>query len=106
MTAASYEAEKRVIRLVVEGLDTQSSLLSHADPALFAGLTAGQQQASSLILESTDRFIGIQGYAGVGKTTQLKTVLAALETLPAEQRPDVVGWLRPPGGGRDGRCWR
>lgn len=91
VTAASYEAEKRVIRLVVEGLDTQSSLLSHADPALFAGLTAGQQQASRLILESTDRFIGIQGYAGVGKTTQLKTVLAALETLPADQRPDVVG---------------
>ncbi|ECU3077759.1 conjugative transfer relaxase/helicase TraI [Salmonella enterica subsp. enterica serovar Typhimurium] len=91
VTAASYEAEKRIIRLVVEGMDTQSSLLSHADPALLAGLTAGQQQASSLILESTDRFIGIQGYAGVGKTTQLKTVLAALETLPADQRPDVVG---------------
>lgn len=91
VTAASYEAEIRVIRLVVEGLDTQSSLLSHADPALFVGLTVGQQQASRLILESTDRFIGIQGYAGVGKTTQLKTVLAALETLPADQRPDVVG---------------
>jgi conjugative transfer relaxase protein TraI len=91
VTAASYEAEKRVIRLVVEGLDTQAPLLSHADPALFAGLTAGQQQASSLILESTDRFTGIQGYAGVGKTTQLKTVLAALDTLPADQRPDVVG---------------
>lgn len=91
VTAASYEAEKRVIRLVVEGVDTQSSLLSHADPALFAGLTAGQQQASRLILESTDRFTGIQGYAGVGKTTQLKTVLAALETLPTDQRPDVVG---------------
>ncbi|WP_155961028.1 AAA family ATPase, partial [Klebsiella aerogenes] len=91
VTAASYEAEKRVIRLVVEGLDTQAPLLRHADPALFAGLTSGQQQASGLILESTDRFIGIQGYAGVGKTTQLKTVLAALDTLPADQRPDVVG---------------
>ncbi|HEY3987482.1 conjugative transfer relaxase/helicase TraI [Cedecea sp.] len=91
VTAASYEAEKRVIRLVVEGLDTQSPLLRHADPALFAGLTAGQQQASGLILESTDRFIGIQGYAGVGKTTQLKTVLAALKTLPADQRPEVIG---------------
>lgn len=91
VTAASYEAEKRVIRLVVEGLDTQAPLLSHADPALFAGLTAGQQQASGLILESTDRFTGIQGYAGVGKTTQLKTVLAALDTLPAEQRPEVIG---------------
>ncbi|EQA1624802.1 conjugative transfer relaxase/helicase TraI [Enterobacter asburiae] len=91
VTAASYEAEKRVIRLVVEGLDTQAPLLSHADPALFAGLTAGQQQASSLILESTDRFTGIQGYAGVGKTTQLKTVLAALDTLSADQRPEVIG---------------
>lgn len=91
VTAASYEAEKRVIRLVVEGLDTQAPLLRHADPALFAGLTAGQQQASSLILESTDRFTGIQGYAGVGKTTQLKTVLAALDTLPADQRPEVIG---------------
>ncbi|MFC7506544.1 AAA family ATPase [Pantoea stewartii] len=91
VTAASYEAEKRVIRLVVEGLDTQAPLLSHADPALFAGLTTGQQQASSLILESTDRFTGIQDYAGVGKTTQLKTVLAALETLPADQRPEVAG---------------
>lgn len=91
VTAASYEAEKRVIRLVVEGLDTQAPLLRHADTALFAGLTAGQQQASGLILESTDRFTGIQGYAGVGKTTQLKTVLAALDTLPTDQRPDVVG---------------
>jgi conjugative transfer relaxase protein TraI len=91
VTAASYEAEKRVIRLVVEGLDTQAPLLSHADPALFAVLTAGQQQASGLILESTDRFTDIQGYAGVGKTTQLKTVLAALDTLPAEQRPEVIG---------------
>lgn len=91
VTAASYEAEKRVIRLVVEGLDTQAPLLRHADPALFAGLTTGQQQASGLILESTDRFIGIQGYAGVGKTTQLKTVLAALDTLPADQRPEVIG---------------
>ncbi|EMF0790022.1 conjugative transfer relaxase/helicase TraI [Klebsiella aerogenes] len=91
VTVASYEAEKRVIRLVVEGLDTQAPLLSHADPALFAGLTSGQQQASGLILESTDRFIGIQGYAGVGKTTQLKTVLAALDTLPADQRPEVIG---------------
>lgn len=91
VTAASYEAEKRVIRLVVEGLDTQAPLLSHADPVLFAGLTAGQRQASGLILESTDRFTGIQGYAGVGKTTQLKTVLAALDTLPADQRPEVIG---------------
>ncbi|WP_223811742.1 MULTISPECIES: AAA family ATPase [unclassified Pantoea] len=91
VTAASYEAEKQIIRLVAEGLGSQSPLMADAQRVLSAGLTEGQRQASSLILESTDRFIGIQGYAGVGKTTQLKTVLAALETLPAEQRPEVVG---------------
>ncbi|MBB2426678.1 AAA family ATPase, partial [Escherichia sp. 11.1597] len=33
----------------------------------------------------------IQGYAGVGKTTQFRSVLAALDTLPEGLRPDVVG---------------
>jgi len=91
VTAASYEAEKQIIRLVAEGLDSQPPLIGDAQSALPVGLTAGQRQASRLILENTDRFVAIQGYAGAGKTTQLKAVLAALETLPAEKRPDVVG---------------
>ncbi|ELY5940673.1 conjugative transfer relaxase/helicase TraI [Cronobacter malonaticus] len=91
VTAETYEAEKTMIRLVAEGLDTQAPLLTDAGAALPEGLTDGQRQASRLILESTDRFVAIQGYAGVGKTTQLKAVLAALDTLPEAQRPDVVG---------------
>lgn len=91
VTAESYEAEKQVIRLVAEGLDSQSPLMANAQSGLPTGLTEGQQQASRLILENTDRFVAIQGYAGVGKTTQLKAVLSSLETLPAEQRPEVVG---------------
>lgn len=91
VTAASYEAEKQIIRLVAEGLGSQSPLMTDAQRVLPAGLTEGQRQASRLILENTDRFVAIQGYAGVGKTTQLKAVLAALETLPAERHPDVVG---------------
>jgi ABC-type uncharacterized transport system ATPase component len=46
------------------------------------GLTGGQKAATTLVLGTTDRFIGIQGYAGVGKTTQMKAVKGALETLP------------------------
>lgn len=55
------------------------------------GLTDGQKKATTLVLGTTDQFIGIQGYAGVGKTTQLKAVISALETLPADVRPVMTG---------------
>ncbi|EKE6653192.1 conjugative transfer relaxase/helicase TraI [Salmonella enterica subsp. enterica serovar Bredeney] len=89
--AESYMQEKAIIRTLAEGKSTQTALMPAADPELFKGLTAGQQAASRLILESTDRFIAIQGYAGVGKTTQFRTVLAALDTLPTESKPDILG---------------
>ena len=89
--AESYLQEKAIIRTLAEGKATQSALMPGADRALFQGLTPGQQSGSRLILESTDRFIAIQGYAGVGKTTQFRTVLTALDTLPAESKPDILG---------------
>jgi putative ribosome biogenesis GTPase RsgA len=63
------------------------------DPAavLPATLTAGQSEASSLILRSTDRFTAVQGYAGVGKTTQFNAVKTAIDTLPAPVRPVIIG---------------
>lgn len=91
VTASTWEMEKRIIRTILEGKDTLPPLMPNADATLFRGLTEGQQAASRLILDTTDRFIGIQGYAGVGKTTQLKFVLAALTSLPESQRPTVVG---------------
>ena len=39
-------------------------------------LTAGQKAAVNLILSSKDRAVGIQGYAGTGKTTMLKRTRA------------------------------
>lgn len=91
VTAETYEAEKRIIRLVAEGLGTQPPLIAPGTVPLPAGLTDGQRHASRLILESADRFVAVQGYAGVGKTTQMKAVLTALETLPAPGRPEVIG---------------
>ena len=91
VTAETYEAEKRIIRLVAEGLGTQPSLIAPGTVTLPAGLTDGQRHASRLILESADRFVAVQGYAGVGKTTQMKVILTALETLPAPGRPEVIG---------------
>jgi thymidylate kinase len=34
------------------------------------------RKGDHLVLGTTDQFIGIQGYAGVGKTTQLKAVIS------------------------------
>ena len=50
------------------------------DKALRNGpLTDGQQAAVKLILSEKDRVIGVQGYAGSGKTTMLKRARALLE---------------------------
>lgn len=42
-------------------------------------LTVGQEDAARVALTSEDRFIGLQGYAGVGKTTMLEVVRTAAE---------------------------
>lgn len=89
--AETWQQEKAIIRTLAEGKGTQSPLMQGVSDSHLHGLTAGQQAASRLILESTDQFVAIQGYAGVGKTTQFRSVLAALNTLPEGLRPEVVG---------------
>ncbi len=42
-------------------------------------LTQGQREAVKLILSSKDRVVGVQGYAGTGKTTMLNRARALLE---------------------------
>ena len=42
-------------------------------------LTVGQEDAARVVLTSQDRFVGLQGYAGVGKTTMLELVRTAAE---------------------------
>ncbi|MDE0416317.1 MAG: relaxase domain-containing protein, partial [bacterium] len=48
-----------------------------------AGLTKGQEEAVTLILGEGDGIVGVQGYAGTGKTTMLKevVVLAGAERI-------------------------
>ena len=57
------------------------------DKALRGGpLTAGQKAAVKLILSSGDRTVGVQGYAGSGKTTMLRRARGLLEKKGYEVR--------------------
>ncbi len=61
------------------------------DKALRNGpLTAGQREAVKLVLAGEDRVVGVQGYAGTGKTAMLSRVRAL-----AEKRGFTVRGLAP-----------
>ncbi|MGC0805448.1 MobF family relaxase [Pantoea agglomerans] len=88
---STWEMEKAILGEIERGKNTQVPLMAQVDPVLLSGLTQGQKEATSLILQSPDRFTAVQGYAGVGKTTQFNAVKAAIDTLPADARPVIVG---------------
>lgn len=87
----AYEMEKTIIRHIAEGKDAVQPLMTLTPASVLAGLTAGQREATRTVLENTDRFMAIQGYAGVGKTTQFRAVMGALSTLSESVRPQVIG---------------
>ena len=77
--------EVNIVKKIFEGKG-QSQPLSQGDISLEnTNLTKGQKAAGELILTSKDTIIAIQGYAGVGKTTQFKTVAQAIN----HSRPDI-----------------
>lgn len=96
----SWEQEKTVLRHIAEGKNSLPPLIAKHNTlednpgqgmveGWPPGLTQGQRQAAEMILTSKDRFVTIQGYAGVGKTTQFRVVAAALASL--DNPPKVVG---------------
>ncbi len=87
----TWDAEKSVLTRVLEGKDAMTPLMDRVPGSLMTDLTAGQRAATRMILETPDRFTVVQGYAGVGKTTQFKAVMSAISLLPEETRPRVIG---------------
>ena len=87
----TWDAEKSVLTRVLEGKDAMTPLMDRVPGSLMTDLTVGQRAATRMILETPDRFTVVQGYAGVGKTTQFRAVMSAISLLPEETRPRVTG---------------
>lgn len=91
VSRASYDLEKSILRTIADGKDQVQPLMSLVPAHNLAGLTEGQRNSSNLILQSRDRFTAIQGYAGVGKTTQFKAVMSTINLLHDSAKPNVIG---------------
>ena len=78
-TARAVNAEREVRERTEGDIGAVGALArdSVSEEAL-EGLTAGQREAVRLILESRDRIVGVQGYAGTGKTTMLRRAASLL----------------------------
>lgn len=89
----NFSNELTILRHVADGKNAVPPLADAGLTDEQAGpLTDGQRQAANLILTSPDRITAIQGYAGVGKTTQFKTMATALNGL---DNPPVIAGLAP-----------
>jgi len=93
-TAETIHAEKEVLRQMHEGQSRAEQIMpvqqAVAHTAKYPHLNSAQRMAAEEILTSRDVMQGLQGSAGVGKTTALKTVREA-----AEQRGYVVEGFAP-----------
>ena len=76
VTERALRAERAIVAWMREGAETREALIEHdALEALLgtARLTEGQRDAVRTIVRSRHRLVGVQGSAGVGKTTMLRT---------------------------------
>ena len=76
-TRRTLRAEKEVVRRMREGKGTARPLAPEEEVAgrlAATELTEGQKEAVRLILRSPDPVVGVQGFAGTGKTRMLNEV--------------------------------
>ena len=87
VTARAVKAERRILDALRAGRGQGEALAANVESHLDdAGLTEGQREAVSTVLHAGDIIVGVQGHAGSGKTTMLRTV----KELLGKERP-VLG---------------
>lgn len=82
-TQVAREREKRILQIERDGQGKVAPIFSadHAQAVMHdKGLKPGQLRAANLALTSTNRIIGVQGLAGVGKSYMLQHVKSAMES--------------------------
>jgi conjugative relaxase-like TrwC/TraI family protein len=93
-TSETIRAEKEVMRRMQQGQNQAQPIMSIQDAVAHTEkqrpLNSGQRAAVEQILTSRDAIQGLQGYAGVGKSTGLRAVREG-----AEQRGYVVEGFAP-----------
>ncbi len=78
-TARAVKAEREVRERTLANIGAVGALSEASVPGeALQGLTEGQREAVRLILESRDRVVGVQGYAGTGKTTMLRRAVSCM----------------------------
>ncbi len=83
VTDRAVKAERRILERHRHGVGSARALVPQAAvEARLAGtrLTRGQADAVRTILLAEDRVVGVQGHAGTGKTTMLRTVAECVGT--------------------------
>ena len=82
-TAKTIEAEREIMRRMCEGQNVLQPTMSRAEAIQVSDrhphLNPAQKNVFEDVLSSPDRIQGIQGFAGVGKTTALSVVRGTVE---------------------------
>nr|WP_283669790.1 hypothetical protein [Escherichia coli] len=66
VSRASYEAEKSILRHILEGKEAVTPLMERVPGELMEKLTSGQRAATRMILETSDRFTVVAGLCRCG----------------------------------------
>ena len=86
-TKETINLEQACLRLVTNSKNTVAKIVDEEKILLPKHLTKGQQAAINLTLTTQDRVIGIQGIAGAGKTTMLRS----LNQLCKDANFEIIG---------------
>ncbi len=86
VTKKDLQQEKNILRIMEQGRGVKQSLYTNEEASSILDKTTlnnGQKSAASLIMTTKDRVVGIQGYAGVGKSYTLSQMLPEIEKAGA-----------------------